>query len=110
MANIVYRQMPAPQELLQQIPAPRAKAWMQKPQGGGKFLVQVPGVRGRGMVMDEIDTCITGGQFSQKYCPVSKYFRKIMQGMSNIIVQVTFYIDGDFNNSNIIFQVMFYLD
>ena len=31
---------------------------MQKPQGGGRFLVQIPGVRG-GMVMDEIDTCIT---------------------------------------------------
>ena len=31
MANIVYGQM---------------SAWMQKPQGGGKFLVQIPGVRG----------------------------------------------------------------
>ena len=39
MANIVYRQMPAPQEPPQQIPAPRAIAWMQKPQGGGKCLV-----------------------------------------------------------------------
>ena len=39
------------------MPAPRAKARMQTPQGGGKFLVQIPGVRG-GMVMDEIDTCI----------------------------------------------------
>ena len=36
---------------------PRAKARMQKPQGGGKFLVQIPG-SARGMVMDEIDTCI----------------------------------------------------
>ena len=36
---------------------PQAKVWMQKSQGGGKFLVQFPGVRG-GMVMDEIDTCI----------------------------------------------------
>ena len=58
MSNIVYRQMPAPRELPQQTPSPRAKARMQKPQGGGKFLVQIPGVRG-GMVMDEIDTCIT---------------------------------------------------
>ena len=49
MAKIVYRQMPAPQELSQQIPAPRAKARMQKPQGGGKFLVQIPGgARGDG--------------------------------------------------------------
>ena len=32
---------------------------MQKPQGGGKFLVQIPrGPRG-GMIMDENDTCIT---------------------------------------------------
>ena len=43
MANNVYRQMPAPRELPQQIPAPRAKPWMQKPQSGGKFLVQIPG-------------------------------------------------------------------
>ena len=57
MAKIVYRQMPAPRELSQQIPAPRAKARMQKPQGGGKFLVKSSGVSG-GMVMDEIDTCI----------------------------------------------------
>ena len=28
-------------------PCPQAKAWMRKPQGGGKFLVQVPrGVQG----------------------------------------------------------------
>ena len=50
--------MPAPREVPPQIPTPRANARMQKPQGGGKFLVQIPGgVRG-GMVMDEIDTCI----------------------------------------------------
>ena len=35
--------MPAPRELSQQIPAPRAKARMQKPQGGGNILVQIPG-------------------------------------------------------------------
>ena len=57
MAKIVYRQMPVPWELSQQIPAPRAKARMQKPQGGGKVLVQIPGVCGE-MVKDEIDTCI----------------------------------------------------
>ena len=62
-ANIVYRQMPAPRELPQQIPAPGQKARMQKPQGGGKFLVQIPG-GARGMVMDEIDTCIIGGQIT----------------------------------------------
>ena len=54
MAEIVYRQMPAPREIPQQIPAPQAKARMQKPQGGGKFLVKIP----RGMVMAKIDTCI----------------------------------------------------
>ena len=57
MAKIGYRQMPAPRELSQQIPAPRAKSRMQKPQGGGTFLVQIPG-GARGMVVDEIDTCI----------------------------------------------------
>ena len=35
--------MPAHQEPPQQMPAPRAKAKMQKPQGGDKFLVQIPG-------------------------------------------------------------------
>ena len=38
-------------------PPPGAKTRMQKPQGGGKFLMQIPGVCG-GIVMDEIDTCI----------------------------------------------------
>ena len=51
--------MPASRELPQQMPVPRAKARMQKLQGGGKFLVQIPtGARGGGMVMDEIDSCI----------------------------------------------------
>ena len=58
MAKIVYRQMPAPRELPLQMPALQAKARMQKPQGGGKCLVQIPG-GARGVVMDEIDTCIT---------------------------------------------------
>ena len=49
MGNIVYRQMPASRELPQQIPAPRAKSWMQKPQGEGKFSVQILGdARGDG--------------------------------------------------------------
>ena len=43
MAKILYRQMPAPRRAAQQIPAPQATAWMQKPQGGDKFLLQIPG-------------------------------------------------------------------
>ena len=43
MAEIIYRQMPVPQKLSQQIPTPQAKARMRKPQGGEKFLVQIPG-------------------------------------------------------------------
>ena len=50
--------MPAPWELSQQIPVPREKARMQKPQGGGKFLFKSPGCVGW-VVMDETDTCIT---------------------------------------------------
>ena len=58
MAKIVYKQMPAPRELSQKIRPPPAKVRMQKSKGGGgKFLVQIPG-GARGMVMDEIDTCI----------------------------------------------------
>ena len=60
MANIVYGTNARPSGAAPTNPRPRAKAWMQKPQGGGKFLVQIPGVRG-GMVMDEIDACITYG-------------------------------------------------
>ena len=49
--------MPAPRELPQQIPVTRANARMQTPQGGGKFLVQIPGgTRGDGY--GKIDTCI----------------------------------------------------
>ena len=58
MAKILFRQMPAPRRAAQQIPAPQATAWMQKPQGGDKFLLQIPGGARGGMVMDEIDTCI----------------------------------------------------
>ena len=65
MAKIVHRQMPAPRELSQQISVSQAKARMQKPQSGGKFLVQIPwGARG-GMVMDEIDTCKTTASFQK---------------------------------------------
>ena len=42
--------------------SPGTKSRMQKPQGRGKVLVQIPG-GARGMAMDEIDTCI-----SQKCC------------------------------------------
>ena len=45
MAKNVNRQMPAPQEIPTN-PHPLEKARMQKPQGGGKFLVQIPGVCG----------------------------------------------------------------
>ena len=48
--------MPTPQELSQQIPTPLAKARMQN--GRGKFFEQIPG-GAWGMVMDEIDTCIS---------------------------------------------------
>ena len=58
MAKIVYGQMPpAPPRELPQMPRRKAKPRMQKPQGGGKFLVQIAGSAG-GIVMDEIDTCI----------------------------------------------------
>ena len=61
MAKIVYRQMPAPRELSQQILAQaQAKARMQKPQGGSKFFVQIPGgAWGGAIVIDETDTCIS---------------------------------------------------
>ena len=50
--------MPASCQLPNKSLPPWATAWMQKPQGGGKFLVQVHRGAWGGMVMDEIDTCI----------------------------------------------------
>ena len=69
MANIVCIQMPAHRELPQQIP-PRAKAWMQKPKSGGKFLVQIPGGARGGVVMDEIDTCIIHRTVLESYLDI----------------------------------------
>ena len=57
MAKIVYRQMPAPRELSQQIP-PREKLGCKSPRVGANFWCKSPGVHG-GMVMDEINTCTT---------------------------------------------------
>ena len=65
MAEIVYRQMPAPRDIPQKIPAPRAKIRMQKPQSGGEFSVQIPGGARGGMVMAKIDNCITFRSFHQ---------------------------------------------
>ena len=39
------------------------------------------------------------GRFRKVQSGFQTFFRKIMQGMSNIIFQVTLYMDGDFNNS-----------
>ena len=58
MAKIVYRQMPAPWKLPQQMPAPRQKLECKSPRVGANFWCKSPGVRGGRMVMDEIDTCI----------------------------------------------------
>ena len=45
--NSKWQKIPAPRELSQQIPNPWPKARMQKPPGGGKFLVLIPrSVRG----------------------------------------------------------------
>ena len=57
MANIVYRQMSAPRELPQQIP-PGQKLGCKSPRVGQIFGANFRGCAG-GMVMDEIDTCIT---------------------------------------------------
>ena len=46
MAKIVSRQMPTPQDLPQQIPTSRAKAKMQKPQGGTNFGANPQGCAG----------------------------------------------------------------
>ena len=58
MGKIVYRQMPTPRELPQQIPTPGQKLGCKSPRVGANFWCKSPRVRG-GMVMDEIDTCIT---------------------------------------------------
>ena len=82
MANIVYRQMPAPQKLPQQIPTPRAKAWMQKPQEWDKVLVQIPGGAWGGM--DETDTSIITHRFEVK----SKYMSFNAYSMVCILISM----------------------
>ena len=59
MAKIVYKQMPAPRELSQQIPAPGQMLGCKTP-GWGQIFGANPRrcARGGGVVMDEIDTCI----------------------------------------------------
>ena len=58
--KIVFRQMPAPRDLPQQIPAPRAKIRMQKPRSGGKFSMQIPGgARGGGWLWQKLITALT---------------------------------------------------
>ena len=74
--------MPALWELPQQIPGARAKARTQKSQGGGKFLVQIPwvrGVGGVGVVLDEIDTCIN----SQTDEPLSRTLSQTCYGFDS---------------------------
>ena len=46
MAKIVYRQMPAPRELSQQIPAPGQKLVCKSPRVGANFWCKSSGVRG----------------------------------------------------------------
>ena len=58
MANIVYRQMLAPRELSQQIPAPGQKLECKSPRLGQIFGANPRGCAG-GMVMAKIDSCIT---------------------------------------------------
>ena len=58
MAKIVYRKMPAPHELSQQIPASGKKLRCKAPGWGQSFGANPRGAQGE-MVMDEIDTCIT---------------------------------------------------
>ena len=38
------------------------------------------------------------GSFYKSADRIAKFFREIMQDKSNIVFQVIFYIDGDFNN------------
>ena len=62
MAKIVYRQMPSPGELSQQIPAPnRPKLGCKSLRVEANFWCKSQGVHGGGggVVMDEIDIWIT---------------------------------------------------
>ena len=89
MEKIVYGQMLALRELPQQMPPPPspAKARMQKPQGGGKFLVQIPG-GARGMVMDHIDTYIIlhykRGNSSMEYIKLPHFRKRLTRRMFSI--------------------------
>ena len=57
MAKIVYRQVPL-ESYPNKSPPPGQKLGCKSPRVGANFWCKSPGVRGGGMVMDEIDTCI----------------------------------------------------
>ena len=59
MAKIVYRQMPAPRDLPQQISAPGRKLGCKSPEVEVDFRYNPRGCVGEGMVMAKIDSCIT---------------------------------------------------
>ena len=59
MANIVYRQMPTPRELPQQIPVPGQKLGCKSLRVGAYFWCKFSGMRGEGVVMAKIVSCIS---------------------------------------------------
>ena len=83
MAEIVYRQMPAPRDIPQKIPAPRAKIRMQKPQSGGEFSVQIPGGARGGMVMAKIDNCIIDQKLENS--PIYAALREFFVSNCNVL-------------------------
>ena len=57
MAKIVYRKVPAPRSYPNK--SPRAKASVQKPQGGGIFFMQIPGGAG-GWLWQKLTAALPG--------------------------------------------------
>ena len=56
MAEIVYRQMPAPRDIPQKIPAPGQKLGCKSPRVGESFQCKSPGVRGGGWSWQKLIT------------------------------------------------------
>ena len=84
MAKIFYRQMPALRDLFQQIPVHGQKLAGQKPRSGGRFSMQIPGVRG-GMIMAKIDSCIIKKYVLSYYWKFCVWFI-VFVGISAIIL------------------------
>ena len=77
MTKIVYRQMPAPREVPQQIPAPGQKLGCKSPRGGGRFWCKSRGCAGGWLWLKLIPALINSKQEIWLLLASSFHFNKL---------------------------------